>query len=385
MFEHKVTSDTSRRRSAGLLLGMTKPALAIVGMLILGTGTAAAFGWFQIPGLSTQIEELEAQVAALSGEINRLSAENDRYEHLNKELNQTVAEFRDLNNDLNATVTELEGISDGLNITKIELFKRVQELTAENEKYSDMNQELNNTAVRLAQEVDFFEAAIAKLVLENGALANLTEGLEGLTTELGTLTNEQNKTLFGIYDVLYGLTSENNRLESLNKDLVRIVGFLNETSLGLDDSLQQVTDFLTDQIAANQVLALASLENTFRQRVLSWDCAYRDYFREQAFGQDFNVLITNVTGVVDYVDERVLSELCLDKVEFEEYLRQEYPEGLNSFRLMRGVDDYTTKALDYYFPEVNETGIAPEAWAEASYDCQKLQSSFSKSNQLQNV
>jgi hypothetical protein len=358
---------------------MTKPALGIASLLILGTGAAAAFGWFQIPGLSNQIDELEAQVSHLSGEVDRLSAENDRYQTLNNKLNQTVAEFRDLNQDLNDTVTELEDISYGLNSTKLELIQRVRELTAENENYSQMNRELNNTAARLAQEVDFFEVALTKLVLENGALSNLTGSLEGLTTELGTLTEEQNKTLFGLYNVLNGLTSENERLESLNNDLVKVVGFLNETSVGLDTSLQQVTDFLVGQITANQVLVLASLENTYRQKVQTWDCDYRDHFVEESFGQDFNVLISNVTQVVDYVNERVLSEICLDKLDFQQYLRAAFPEGLNSFRLIRGVNDYTLSALNYYFPQANQTGVSPDDWANASYDCQKLKNPFSRS------
>lgn len=378
-FEHHVKTTSSNARPAGLLLGMTKPALGIAGLLILGTGAAAAFGWFQIPGLSNQIDELEAQVSHLSGEVDRLSAENDRYQTLNNKLNQTVAEFRDLNQDLNDTVTELEDISYGLNSTKLELIQRVRELTAENENYSQMNRELNNTAARLAQEVDFFEVALTKLVLENGALSNLTGSLEGLTTEFGTLTEEQNKTLFGLYNVLNGLTSENERLESLNNDLVKVVGFLNETSVGLDTSLQQVTDFLVGQITANQVLVLASLENTYRQKVQTWDCDYRDHFVEESFGQDFNVLISNVTQVVDYVNERVLSEICLDKLDFQQYLRAAFPEGLNSFRLIRGVNDYTLSALNYYFPQANQTGVSPDDWANASYDCQKLKKPFSRS------
>lgn len=378
-FEHHVKTTSSSARSAGLLLGMTKPALGIVGLLILGTGAAAAFGWFQIPGLSNQIDELEAQVAQLSGEVDRLSAENDRYETLNDKLNQTVAEFRDLNQDLNDTVTELESISDGLNSTRGELLQRVRELTTENENYARMNRELNNTAARLAQEVDFFELALSKLVLENGALSNLTESLQGITTEFGTLTEEQNKTLLGLYDVLNGLTSENERLESLNNDLVKIVTFLNETSLGLDNSLQQVSAFLADQITVNQVLVLASLENTYRQKVQTWDCDYRDHFAEESFGQDFNVLISNITQVVDYIDERVLSEICLNKSDFQQYLRAEFPEGLNSFRLMRGVNDYALSALNYYFPQANQTGVSPDDWADASYDCQKLQEPFSRS------
>lgn len=375
-FEHNVKTNGARSGGAGLLLGMTKPALGIATLLILGAGGAAAYGWFQIPGLSSQIQELEAQVAVLSGEIDRLSAENDRYESLNNELNETVAEFRDLNNDLNGTVTELAGISGGLNYTNLELINRVKELVVENENYSRLNQDLNNTASRLASEVSFFEATLTKLVLENGALSNLTGALEGLTSELGSLTASQNETLTEIYGVLDGLSSENDRLQSLNSNLVTIVSFLNDTSLGLDNSLQQITGFLADQIAANKALVSESLENTYRQRVQSWDCDYRDFFRGESFASDFNLVITDLNSVVDYVDERVLSEICLDEADFERFLLEEYPEGVNSFRLIRGVSIYTTKALDFFFPEANETGVTPEEWAEASYDCQKLQASF---------
>lgn len=379
-FEHnvKTTPGGSRARGgAGLLLGMSKPAFAIVTMMILGAGGAAAFGWFQIPGLTSQIEELEAQVAVLSGEIDRLSQENDRYESLNNELNQTVEDFRDLNQDLNATVVELQVIKDELNTTQLELIERVQELRAENENYSLLNNELNTTATRLAQEVDFFEVTLAKLVLENNALSNLTEALQEVTTEIGNITVAQNETLNGLYEVLGGLSAENDRLESLNGDLVTVVSFLNETSLGLGNSLQQITDYLADQIVANQVLVAEILENTYRQRVQAWDCDYRDHFREESFGQDFNVLISDISSVVDYVGQRVLSELCLDKVDFEDYLLAQYQDGLNSFRLTRGVSDYATTALDYYFPEIGEVGITPEEWSEARFDCQNLDNVYS--------
>jgi hypothetical protein len=372
VFEHNVKSSASgsRSKNAGLLLGMTKPALGIATLIMLGTGGAAAFGWFKIPGLSSQIEELEAQVAVLSGEINRFSV-------LNNELNETVADFRDLNQDLNATVTQLEGIFYGLNDTNFDLVDRVEELVVENEIYSRLNQDLNTTATRLAKEVDFFEITLAKLVLENGALANLTGALQGLTSELGNLTVSQNDTLAQLYGVLDRVSTENLLLESLNNDLVTVVSFLNETSLGLDNSLQQITGFLADQIAANQVLVSESLENTYRQRVQSWDCDYRDHFREEPFAGNFNISITDLSGVVEYVNERVLSEICLDESDFEQFLLGEYPDGINSFRLIRGVSMYTTNALDFYFPEAGETGITPAVWAEASYDCQKLQTPFS--------
>lgn len=378
-FEHNIRSHGggAGAKGAGLLFGMTKPALGIATLLILGGAGAAAFGWFKIPGLTSQIEELEAQVQLLSGQIDRLKAENDRYENLNNQLNQTVLEFQELNEDLNATVTDLQFIADNLNQTQLELLAQVDELTKENQNYARLNNELNTTATRLGQEVDFFETAIAKLVLENVALSNVTAALEEMANELGTLTEAENQTLTEMFSVLNGLRSENERLESLNTNLSAIVSFLNETSLGLDNTLQQVTGFLASQINANQALLTQTLENTYLQRVQNWDCAYRDNFREQGFGANFSQVITNLSGVVDFVDERVLSELCLDKSDFQQYLLQEYPDGVTSFRLLRGVSTYTTVALDYYFPEAGETGIAPEEWADAAYDCQNLPSSFS--------
>jgi len=376
LFEHNVKSS-SRSRSAGLLLGMKKPVLALATLIILGAGGAAALGWFQIPGLNGQIRELEAQVKLLSGEIDRLATENDRYANLNDELNRTVSEFRDLNEDLNATVFELEEISDELNVTNLELVERIDDLAEENRNYAELNQELNSTAIRLEREVEFFETAIEQLVFENGALSNLTESLQGVAQQLGNLTVDQNETLTELYSVLNGLTTENNRLESLNSDLVSIVTFLNETSLGLENSLDQVSRFLSGQIAANQVLVSESLENTYRQRVQNWDCDYRDHFREQPFGNDYDLTISDLISVINYANERVLSELCLDPLDFELYLMQQYAEGVTSFRFISAMTRYTAEALDFYFPEQEEQGISPEEWATASYKCQNLQTRFS--------
>lgn len=162
----------------------------------------------------------------------------------------------------------------------------------------------------------------------------------------------------------------------MNSDLLTIVGFLNETSVGIDDSLSEITGFLSSQIAANGALVIESLENTYRQRVATWDCDYRDVFREQAFGSDFNAPITERETVLSYVDDRVLSELCLDRDDFDRYLSSTFPEGLTSYRLARAVVEYTSEALDYYFPEENEVGLSRTEWSDASYACKNIESTF---------
>jgi outer membrane murein-binding lipoprotein Lpp len=82
--EHAVNNNGGRdgARSAGLIMGMSKPRLCMVaGFLLLVGGLAYFFsGWLEIPGLNNQIDRLEDEVNRLSSEVDRLEAENDRYE-----------------------------------------------------------------------------------------------------------------------------------------------------------------------------------------------------------------------------------------------------------------------------------------------------------------
>eukprot|EP00339_Tiarina_fusa_P009438 CAMPEP_0117085008 /NCGR_PEP_ID=MMETSP0472-20121206/59803_1 /TAXON_ID=693140 ORGANISM="Tiarina fusus, Strain LIS" /NCGR_SAMPLE_ID=MMETSP0472 /ASSEMBLY_ACC=CAM_ASM_000603 /LENGTH=470 /DNA_ID=CAMNT_0004814177 /DNA_START=150 /DNA_END=1562 /DNA_ORIENTATION=+ len=387
---HKVKSAASPR-SAGLIFGLSKPFLGM-GLLALAAGAAAGLGWFQIPGLTTQIQALEEQVENLNMEINRLAsevdrleAENDRFESLNDRLNITALEFEQLADELNITVQELEDVADRLNITNQELVYTVGELALENLEYKRLNTELNSTVASLAAEVDAFENALRELVLENNILANLTASLEVLSNNLNDVTIEQNETLIELRSVLAGFMAENDRLEELNGGLVSVVSFLNETSLGIDQTLQDVTNFLAEQISANQVMVLASIENQMDAARDNWDCDYRDIFREQPFGVDFELPIPNadMDAVLTYVDGQVLSELCLDRTDFSTQLAIAYPTGtLTSFRLRRAVLVYTNAAIDFYFPETGEDGLAYEDWSAAAFECENLSDTFAWNSAL---
>ena len=384
VIEHNVNNGRGsggRARSAGLIFGMSKPIFALVaGSLLLTSGAAAYLltGWLGIPGLNDQIKALEAQVDRLADEVDRLEDENDRYESLNDQLNATVQEFAGLNDQLNMTATRLEGINEDLTATNLEFKDRIEDLSQQNQEYATLNAELNATAVLLANEVDQFRRAIATLILENADLANLSDKLAGLTGDLGSIAEDQNLTIAALELTLTGIVSENSRLSDLNNDLTNIASFLSETSAGLDTSLQQVTQFLAGQITANRILVLGSLENTYRQRITNWDCDYRDIFRVFAFGNDFDVVFPSADEdmVIRYVSDRVLSELCLDRTDFEQYLFNTIPQGLTSNRLITGVLIYTTTALDYYFPEFDEDGLSVLDWADAAYDYQNLANKF---------
>lgn len=201
-----VNHVTSNSRSS-TILGMTKPALALVSLLMLGS---FLWGWLTIPGLYEQIEELEAQVDRLAGEVNR-------FEVLNDQLNSTVKELLVINEDLNETAKDLR-------------------------------------------------------------------------------------------DSVDDLQHENNRLTKLNDNLENIVGFLNETTVEIGETLDDVTEHLAEQITASRVVVMETLENTYRQNMDSWDCAYRDIFRGLPFIVDeftTPIGLIDLPGVLDYVEDRV--------------------------------------------------------------------------------
>ena len=118
-----------------------------------------------------------------------------------------------------------------------------------------------------------------------------------------------------------------------------------------------------------------ALQNTYHQRVANWDCALRDQFALEAFASDDNLAIPSdvINDVMDYVDERVLSDLCLDMDDFQNFLSDRYGnEDITTNRLVTSVQRYTWSALDYYFPEDGETGLTDEDWATADYECGNL-------------
>jgi hypothetical protein len=90
---------------------------------------------------------------------------------------------------------------------------------------------------------------------------------------------------------------------------------------------------------------------------------------------------------MEFIEEPVLSELCLDRHDFETYLRDEivigepnddFPESSVSVnQLISAVQRYTTQALAYYFPlDVNSTtnaGLTVQNWVDASFSCHDLE------------
>lgn len=250
---------------------------------------------------------------------------------------------------LNSQIRDLEAQVNNLN-------EEIDRLEIENNRYESLNSQLNLTVVDLALNAERYESL-------NGQLNLTVIDLNATSQLLENLVND--------------LEIENLQYSELNGELISIVSFLNDTALGLDSSLEFVSGYLADQISANKELVVQSLENTYRQRVLNWDCDYRDIFREESFGQDYSLAIANMDAVLGYLDQRVLSELCLSVQDFQRYLDREYPgEIINTLQLIRAVSLFTTSALDHYFPEPGESGLTANEWSEASYKCDLLVNPF---------
>lgn len=232
----------------------------------------------------------------------------------------------------------------------------VNRLASENNRYEALNDELN--------------ATVGELKGINIELNDTANRLEQTNQELGfkVADLEQQNQIF---------EEQNGKLSKSVNDLILISNYLNETTELLNDSVEQITTFLADQITANQAILLSTLENTYRQRKDGWNCDYNSIFGGRTYTQNYNVEIpsTDINSIMDYVSNRVLDELCFDLDDFTSFLELPEYSPLTSFRLNAAVTIYTERALDWYFPEADEDGLTKDDWAAAKYDCEKLDTS----------
>jgi len=419
VIEHKL-HNKSRSSSAGIsggfLLCLAKPLLVVLVLVALGSGAASVYGWlFKFPELNQQVEALEEQVVRLETELDRLETENDRYEDLNDRLNGTVTDLSEVQNDLNGTVSELENVASSLNTTRDELAEKVTELQGQNLEYARLNEVLRANAEDLAGDVEFFRDSLDRLSEEHSLLQETTTALVDLAARFSNATIDQNETLGVLEATLEGFRIENDRLEAFNEKLENGLNYLNETLFqngGLVESstttLGEITEVLGERVRQQQLSTLQQLEISYRQLLAGWDCDYRDVFRSESFGQDFDAPLAATTidplpqAVQAYIEERVLSKLCLDPGDFLRYLlalvaeednnnnneEEEEGGGATSNELIRAIVLYTEDAMGYYFSSSSDpgtpdgalgattTGVTLSEWIEAGFRCEKLVSPF---------
>jgi len=323
-------------------------------------------------------------------DIDNLTSEIDRLEGLNKQLSNQLDDYEDLNNMLNASIDELkrqndilsdsndryEELNNQLNDTIAELKEQNLFLEEQVDIFTGLNQDLNATVIDLTKEVDRLEGQVSNFTAENDRLEKLVDSLTDETNTLKELSDVLQTNVDRLEGDIASLERENNRLDTAINDLKTVIEFWDDVSGNFDETYEEMAAFLASQIETNRLMVLEALENTYHQRVAGWDCALRDQFAMEAFANndDEPIPADRFGDVMEYVDERVLSDLCLDKSNFEDYLEGRYT-GMNDMtvrRLVTSVQSYTWSAIDHYFPEKGEIGLSPEDWAAADYDCGKL-------------
>lgn len=344
-----------------------------------------------IEGLQDEVTNLESQlpcefslddVEALKEQVSNLEAANDQlaeqlldYLDINLMLNSSIAELQVQNGILAENNEDYQALNQQLNASLQELQYQNEFLAEQVETFAQLNQDLNDTASDLEEQVDRLEGEVDNLANQNDRLEALVSQLNNETEDLSEVVDLLEGNVSRLEGKIQELGVENDRLEGLVDDLRTVADFLDETSENLDESYEQVASVLAGQIATSRLLVAESLQNTYHQRVSNWDCAFRDRFALEDFESDPSLPIPDdkMPAVMAYVEERVLSDLCLDANDFELYMNDRYSGGdITSSRLTSSVSRYTWGALDYYFPDADGDGLTPEDWASTGYECGNL-------------
>jgi len=221
----------------------------------------------------------------------------------------------------------------------------------------------------LDEQIDRLEGEVDRLEEQNNVFRDLNTQLETTSKDLNS----------SVVD----LTVQVDELDKTNKDLQSVAGFLNDTAGQIGQTFDEISDYLGKQIEANKALILGNMENTMKQRAVSWDCNYGNLFASKDWGSNYDVDIGDQDweDVLSYVNENVLEETCLSLSDFKDFYAADSVQWSkrNSKNLIAAVSAYTTTALDWYFPEEGETGLTHADWAAASYNCQQLTEKFTYS------
>lgn len=253
-------------------------------------------------------------------------------------------------NELKAQVNSLEK-QVGL------LEHAIDDLEYQNDRFSDLNAKLNGTVAELSQANRDFAQLVSQLDKSNAQLKKHNVELANTSVSL----------------------------EEHNKELKSIVGFMNSTSSGLDQSMEKLTEFLDDGIKFYQSSSLRSLELDYIILIRNWDCDFRYYFLGEEFVTNGDVAIggDQYQFVQSYIKDRLFDDLCLDLSDWELFMETAFLNGplesMSTNQLVRGVRMFARQALEFYFPdggEDNTDGPSWKDWSKADYSCSDLERTF---------
>lgn len=378
----------NRPSSAGaskLALTATRPAMIGAGVLALGTVALGIFDIFRVPGLQQQIEDLEEQVDLLEVQVVRLSVENDRFEQLNEELMEQVDVLGELNDELNETATELEFQVNALNNTVTNLSETSTMLIATGEEFEKLNSELNQTQQDLRVEIEELQILESNLTELNSVLLNNTEELANEVDELQNVTSGLQESVNDLEDQVQIISESNAFLAQAVDDLNTVTEYVNAAFGGFNDDLATVVAALNSSTVSTREGVFRSLLAYYRDVVTFWDCRNDDLFGNFPFFQDQSSPILDsglgpFGDLVSTLDERMLSIMCLDRIDFQAYLTaEEGPLDTTSYDdFLRAAGNYGQLAIEHYglpvgmCPEGSTDCVTASEWEEGGFECENV-------------
>lgn len=264
-------------------------------------------------------------------------------------------------------VTELNSANEEFNNLN-------QNLERENLRYIDYNRELNETVKELVEELD--SAVISQQTLKDSIddYIVIKQTLEQEVSMLSNTAGNLNSQVEELNEAIEEFKDENTKLRT-------IVSFLEDEANGVQQSYDELADALADTIIRKRALVRIALEERMKAELAGWECGLLTAFDTHQFAQNVNLPIGNshYVDVIAYVNDKLLSDFCIETGKFESYLKDEIiTDGasiwtINLKDLTRGVNIYSSEVLNYYFPDEGDAnGLDGETWEIANYDCSNL-------------
>jgi len=301
----------SRSPGRGLLLGMKKPVLFIVVLVVIATGVYSLFGWLELPNLNGQVKKLKTQVDALNREIDELSnqvdilqSENDRFGSSNDELNRTIDQFDEITVDLNSTAKQLVGVSGRLNVTNEELRMELVRLENATSVLSSLDADLQNQTDQLNIETDELDRTVDEF---RGIAVGLEVKVNDLTknsNQLTALNTGLTADVARVTDLNANLTSTGARFTELNANLTVTTNQLEQEVLRINTVLDDLNANRTELQNAttrleNETQNLETITSEQNQEVNRLNGTINNFTAQNTVLQRNIDKIMNATGILN--------------------------------------------------------------------------------------
>jgi len=384
---HRVTVLTNGIKEKNEMSFVGKYRKIIITLLLIFTFCMTGFGsylfrmFLRIPGLNDEVDELTSEVKVLTKTVNRLGFEIDR---LHEEIKLLENNNNDLEKHLSDLAYENNVVQDLLiqfNTSSIEFKKVNAQLAEESALYEGYAISLNETVVELLDNI--ISITSSRDILNSTVLNSKTVN-EDLQSHVETLSEENenlNDTVKALIETLRNFEDENKYFRELSGNLSVVVDFFRNANEGILNSNDALVSYLSETIISKRTLARVSVRHRMNAEFASWECGFQIAFQSTTFMQDVSLSIgsTSYKAVVNYINSKIFSDLCISVTNFEGFLRSKIlSEGeelydIRTNELTRGVNDYASKVLDYYFSDLGSRGgLEDSDWDSANYECNNL-------------